>query len=77
MTVVVPDGLGAGDAFTVAVEGGGEYTVHVPDGLVGGDSLSVEVPRVRSRGRDDCPPSPDRRARTGLWPGETWGFGHV
>ena len=42
--VVIPDGLFAGDAFTVCADNGQEFTVSVPDGSTGGDSLTVDLP---------------------------------
>ena len=40
--VIVPDGLIAGDAFALDVDGF-EYTVLVPAGVAGGDTMTVEV----------------------------------
>eukprot|EP00966_Prymnesium_polylepis_P080241 1859142-Prymnesium_polylepis.1 len=44
VTVVVPEGLGPGDAMCVALDGGREHTVIVPDGASEGCMLDVRVP---------------------------------
>ena len=41
--IVVPDGLGAGDEFTVEW-GGTSYTIAVPAGVAAGQALTIELP---------------------------------
>jgi len=43
--IVVPDGLGPGDAFDVEW-GGVNYNIAVPDGCAGGTALNIELPSL-------------------------------
>ena len=43
MSVIVPDGLNAGDEFVVAAHGQ-EFSVAVPDGVNGGMEIELELP---------------------------------
>ncbi|KAL3931809.1 MAG: hypothetical protein SGPRY_000969, partial [Prymnesium sp.] len=44
--VIVPDGVSAGDTFTVIAGWGGEFQIVVPDGIHSGDELEVSIPRA-------------------------------
>ena len=54
--IVVPDGLGPGDAFDVEW-GGVNYNIAVPDGCVGGTALNIELPSLDQA--EPLPPAAD------------------
>ena len=56
--IVVPDGLGPGDAFDVEW-GGVNYSIAVPDGCAGGTALNIELPALdQSAAAEPEPPPP-------------------
>lgn len=50
--IVVPDGLSAGDTFSVEF-GAAVFEIECPDGSCGGDAIIVELPRQAPAGDDD------------------------
>ena len=44
LSVVVPEGLAAGDEFAVSAPTGGEFIVTVPFGIMGNVAIEVELP---------------------------------
>jgi len=55
--IVVPDGLGPGDAFDVEW-GGVDYNIAVPDGCAGGTALNIELPSL-DPSAEPLPPAAD------------------
>jgi len=55
--IVVPDGLGPGDAFDVEW-GGVNYNIAVPDGCAGGTALNIELPSL-DQSAEPLPPAAD------------------
>jgi hypothetical protein len=51
--IMVPDGLGAGDEFSVEW-GGVSYNIAVPDGVVGGQALTIELPALQESAETDA-----------------------
>jgi hypothetical protein len=54
--IVVPEGLGPGDAFDVEW-GGVNYNIAVPDGCFGGTALNIELPSLDQPAAAEPPPS--------------------
>ena len=50
--IVVPDGLSAGDTFSVEF-GSTVFEIECPDGCCGGNAIVVELPRPAPTGDDD------------------------
>ena len=53
--IVVPDGLGPGDAFDVEW-GGVNYNIAVPDGCAGGTALNIDLPSLDQPAATEPPP---------------------